>query len=233
MLGPPATIAPVPDLYIFADEAGELAFHDKSNRYFILTTVTLADCSLGDELLRLRRQLAWEHIETSPDFHASAEMQLVRDRVFDVLEGANFRIDATVFDKPKVLPRRRVSADHFYQFAWFYHLKYVAPRVVTQPDTRLLVVPATVANSKEKQQIFGQAVESVVGQTVNAEEVHCAFWRGQSDPCLWIADYCCWAIQRKWEHTWQGGPDVRSYNRIRHRIASEYDIFAAGQRQYY
>jgi hypothetical protein len=229
----PATIAQMPDLYIFADEAGELAFHAKSNRYFILTTVTLADCSLGDQLLQLRRQLAWERVETTPDFHATEELQAVRDRVFDVLEGADFRIDATIFDKPKVQPHRRISVDGFYQFAWFYHLRYVAPQVITDPATRLLVVPATIASSKQKQHIFAEAVRSVVSQTVNVAEASCAFWRGQSDPCLWVADYCSWAIQRKWEQTWQGGPDVRSYNRIHHHIASEFDIFAPGTKRYY
>jgi hypothetical protein len=50
------------DCYVFADEAGNFDFSSNpgASRYFILTTVTLSgDCSLGDDLMRLRRELAW------------------------------------------------------------------------------------------------------------------------------------------------------------------------------
>jgi hypothetical protein len=45
---------------------------------------------------------------------------------------------------------------------------------------------------------------------------------------LQVADYCNWAIYRKWE-----GEDVRSYDLIRSRILSEFDIFRTGTRHYY
>src|SRR5437762_6854021 len=95
------------EVYVFADEAGTLVFSPKTSRYFILTTVTLPDCSAGDALLALRRQLAWEAIETHPEFRASEEQQLVRDRVFKVLQGLHFRVDSTIFDKPKLWPANR------------------------------------------------------------------------------------------------------------------------------
>jgi hypothetical protein len=37
-----------------------------------------------------------------------------------------------------------------------------------------------------------------------------------SDPCLWAADYCTWAIQRKWERR-----DERAYELIAAAVASE------------
>jgi len=49
-----------------------------------------------------------------------------------------------------------------------------------------------------------------------------------ADPCLQIADYCAWAIQRKWERQ-----DLRSYDLIRAKIRSEYDLWAKGTDYYY
>jgi hypothetical protein len=46
-----------------------------------------------------------------------------------------------------------------------------------------------------------------------------AYWPAPSDPCLQVTDYCCWAIQRKWERK-----DDRSFDLIRHFIAKEQEI---------
>jgi hypothetical protein len=48
-------------------------------------------------------------------------------------------------------------------------------------------------------------------------------WPSASDPCLWVADYCTWAIQRKWERG-----DTRSDDLIKDRIRSEFDIWERG-----
>jgi hypothetical protein len=223
----------VADLYVFADEAGNMDFSPKkgSSRYWIVTTVTAADCAAGDALLDLRRRLAWEGVDVHPEFHATEELQPVRDRVFETLRDCQFRVDATIFEKRKVRPHRRALTDRFYEFAWFYHLKALAPRIMGAGD-RLLLVPATVAKSREKQVLFSEAVREAVGQLVKGD-ARCAFWAARTDPCLWVADYCSWAIQRKWEQTWEGKPDDRSQKLIADKIKSEFDIFARGTQTYY
>jgi len=220
------------DRYVFGDEAGTPRFHPKDSRYFILTTVTLPDCS-GDALLDLRRKLAWEGVDTHYAFHATEEQQLVRDRVFDVISGLNLSVDATIFEKRKVVPRNRTSEAYFYQFAWFYHLKYLCEYKLTHPDIRLLVVTATIGERKSRQQAFANAVRSVVAQVARVKEAQCAFWMGRSDPCLWLADYCSWALQRKWEHPGQPQPDLRSYELIKAKVRSEFNIFASGTTLHY
>jgi hypothetical protein len=45
---------------------------------------------------------------------------------------------------------------------------------------------------------------------------------------LQVADYCCWAIQRRWER----GLDVE-YMRIRSAITSEFDLNATKRMRYY
>jgi hypothetical protein len=44
-----------------------------------------------------------------------------------------------------------------------------------------------------------------------------------SEPCLVVADYCTWAIQRKWERN-----DTRSQILLGDKIASETEIEVSG-----
>jgi hypothetical protein len=53
-------------------------------------------------------------------------------------------------------------------------------------------------------------------------------WSDQPDPCLQVADYATWAIQRKHEKN-----DARSYNLIKDKIASEFQPFRVGTTTYY
>ncbi|MEN9873570.1 MAG: hypothetical protein RL186_467, partial [Pseudomonadota bacterium] len=47
----------MPNIFIFADEAGCFAFNRNENvsRYFILCTVSMNNCDVGTDLLELRR----------------------------------------------------------------------------------------------------------------------------------------------------------------------------------
>jgi hypothetical protein len=52
-----------------------------------------------------------------------------------------------------------------------------------------------------------------------------------ADPCLQVADFCAWAIQRKWESKdkW----DIRSFDLIKDRVTYEYDLFRPGNENFY
>jgi hypothetical protein len=220
-------------LYVFGDESGQLDFTPKTSRYFILTTVLVPDCRIFDRLLALRRQLAWEGLPCHPEFHATDELQPIRDRVFEVLRHLDFRIDATIFEKRKARPDLYTTGDRFYEHAWYYHFKFLAQQAIRDRSARLLVVPATLGERKKKQELFSEAVRVVVRQTARVREARCAFWRARADPGLWAVDYCSWAIQRKWEHLWQGTSDDRSYRLVRDKIGSEFDIYRRSAQTYY
>jgi hypothetical protein len=55
-----------------------------------------------------------------------------------------------------------------------------------------------------------------------------AFFPSMADPLLQVADYCTWAIQRKWE-----SGKTRSYDLIKHRITHEVDMWERGTKLYY
>ena len=214
--------------YVFADESGNFDFSRSASasRYFILVTLTLPDCSLGQEVLDLRRQLAWEGHGLETEFHATEDKQAVRDRVFALLATRDFRIDATILEKSKAKPTIRVTDERFYQLAWYLHMKYVAPLVIGAND-EVLVIGASIGTRRQRSG-FRSAVSDVARQVLPTARFQVASWSAASDPCLQVADYCAWALQRKWERA-----DDRSYRLIAPQIRTEFDAFAIGMVHYY
>lgn len=212
---------------MFADEAGNFDFsvQQGASRYFILATVTADHCRFGDRLLELRRELGWRGLHLERVFHATEDPQAVRDEVFAALSPMTLRVDATILEKRKAQPHLQ-SEQGLYKMAWFLHFKHVAPRIATRSD-RLMVV-ASRLGTKKKRGSFHSAIDDVVDQVAPCHAYRVAFWPNESDPCLQVADYCTWAIQRKWERD-----DTRSYELIEDKIASEFDVWASGTRFYY
>ena len=218
----------MPRKYIFADESGNFDFSTGpgASKYFIITTVATLDCGVGNALLELRRELAWRGQGLDSEFHAATDQQAIRNEVFCILAGGGFRIDATLLEKSKAQPSIRPSDDRFYKTAWYLHMKYVAKRVANAQD-ELLVVGASLGTKKRKQ-IFHSAIQDVIWQVAPTLNHRVAHWSAMSDPCLQVTDYCCWAIQRKWERG-----DTRSYAVIENFIESEFDVFRSGATHYY
>ena len=214
---------------VFADEFGNFDFSLKvgASRYFSLTTVTFFDDQQARaDLQDLRSDLAWEGVAHSGPFRASTDQQVIRDRVFAVLEPHNFRVDATMLEKRKVNPQLQSSRTRFYQYAWWLHMKHVAPRIANAND-ELLVIAASIGTKKELGG-FQRSVRDVMERVSPSITTTTAQWPANTDTGLQIADYCSWAIQRKWVRN-----DVRSYDLTRDKIRSEFDAFSKGSTYYY
>lgn len=221
----------MPNKFIFADEAGCFTFNRDPNvsRYFILCTVAMDECSIGTELLELRRRLAWEEYELGEYFHATTDKQAVRDEVFKTLLKRPFTIQATIMEKSKAQPQVTKSRDRFYKTGYFFHFKHgAAPEL--KVDSELLVTTASIGTRKEKA-AFQDAVADVMRQTNKTRKWKADFMPAHADPCLQIADYCAWAIQRKWESKDQW--DTRSYDIIKNRISYEFDLWSLGNKHHY
>lgn len=214
--------------YVFADEAGDLTFTRNQNvsRYFIVCTVAMDDCFVGDRLLELRRQLTWEKLDLGEYFHASENKQIVRDRVFDLIRQCDFTVDATILEKSKAQPQTRETAHRFYQYGWYYHMKHIAPRLLNG-KTEMLITAAAIGTKRERA-YFNAAINDVAQQTSRDKQFATAFPPSSAEPCLQVADYCAWAIRRKWEMQ-----DLRSYRLISDKIVREYDLWKRGTTHHY
>lgn len=223
------TIHIVARIYVFADEAGNFDFNTKSgaSTWFILGSVTLEDPATGDRLLALRRELAWQGVALESSFHATEDLQIVRDEVFRLLQQEEFRIDYTAVEKRKTIPRLQADKERFYKQAWFMHFRYVA-RGIADWDDELLVVAASLGTRKRRR-AMRVALEDVVDQSARfCRSYQAAFWPAESDPCLQVADYVTWAAQRKYERG-----DTKSYELIADKISTEFRPFDAGNTYYY
>ncbi len=55
-------------------------------------------------------------------------------------------------------------------------------------------------------------------------------WSAATSPLLQVADYCAWAVQRKWE---RNPSDTEAYDLIQVKIASEFGVFRRSAATYY
>jgi hypothetical protein len=215
-------------IYVFADEAGNFDFsrNRDASKYFILTTVTATDCAVGDALAELRRTMSWEGYDLPEGFHARHDPKPRRARVFGALAPLAFRVDATIIEKAKAMPKIRPTTDRFYQYAWYLHFKYVAPQIAG-PKDELHVVAATL-ETKAKRARFHAAVKDVVRQVSPVASFKTDSWAAATDPCLQAADYACWAVGRKWEHG-----DPTALGLMAGKVRSEFPVFKHGTKLYY
>lgn len=216
--------------FVFTDEAGCMTFAKGPNisRYFLICTVQMDDCVLGAKVLNLRRRLAWNGLHLDADqFHATTDPEEVRDAMFDLLAKNQFRVDATLLEKSKAQPQLREDELKFYKHAWFFHFKAIGPRLLDPADNRLMLQTASIGTRK-KRKVFLSAINDVVQQSIPGTEFRCSFWPSSTDPCLQVADYFAWAIQRAWEKG-----DRRRLEQIQDKVATQYDLFRSGKTHYY
>lgn len=206
-------------VYLFGDEAGNFDFSEGpgASRYFILVTVTMGDCQAGDRIQALRRRLAWRGVHLGAVLHATEDPQPVRDEVFRTLRRCDMRIDATIVAK-RSLPMSMRSGPQLYRYAWHEHFSRIAGEIAG-PEDRLLAV-ASDLGTRKRRGAFHLAVDDAVRASACSPH-RVAFWPNMSEPCLVLADYCTWAIQRRWERE-----DWRSHELIAEKIASEVQIMS-------
>jgi len=157
--------------------------------------------------------------------HATDDSPAVRNEVYRLIAPGAFRIDATAFEKRKAMPHLH-SELGLYKIAWFLHFRYIARHIVSRSD-RLLVVAAQIG-TKRRRGAFHNAVDDVVQQVNPCRAYRVAFWPSPSDPCLWLADYCTWALQRDWELG-----DATALNLVRRNVTSNMDMWSWGTKYYY
>lgn len=235
-------------LYIFLDESGNFDFSPTGTKYFLLTCISTVNplkdrdafSNLKYEVLGLGGSQEY--------FHATEDKQFVRDRVFNLIRGLkDFEIDSVIAQKNKTNwslyeePQLGAKADKAFSFKTkqveerFYKqisetlLQYVVHRYISFKKIRpekIIIIFDTVFNpnkqefvKKHLKQYFKQRFEIV--PYINFHQI-------KADINCQIADYCGWALMRKWENN-----DLRSYSLISGRISSELPIFERGKTTYY
>jgi Protein of unknown function (DUF3800) len=219
----------VPTLHLHLDESGNFSFKPTGTKYYVFTAAWTYDpAPLAQDLLALRFALLKQGHDLHR-FHATTDKQVNRDAVVRVLSTHdNWRFAAVVIEKSKVYPELR-EPHHFYpQFAGSV-LKYVFHRHVAEGTDSVLVFTDTLPVQR-----FRDAVEKAIKLTCRHElpaNVRFGSYHHPAASNCWIqvADYCSWAVFKKWEHG-----DVRTYEQLRARLAEpELDALRAGMDHFY
>lgn len=167
------------------------------SRYFIVCTVIIKDTLLIKELHDLRLALVGSGHRLLDYFHASEDNVPVREAVFNVICRHDISIQASIFDKHKAELNIRSDRFVFYKIACFSHFK-ACSALMYGNDKKTLMTFASVGTGKEKT-IFQSAVRESIQKTGSNATVTTDFRPSHADHGLQIADYCAWAILRKWE----------------------------------
>ena len=228
-------------LFLFLDESGNLDFSKNGSRYWSLTAFCTFHPSQGKEAFLNYLYTLADSGQGQEHFHASEDKQSVRDEVFRLLGalGDGHEIHYVVAEKCKATPslyRANVlrrgklcsvkDETRFYRTVCRALLTYVfgCPRFKHAQKT---VVVLSCLFNREKQQAIRKALSQELTSRAKVPfEIY--FHENKSDLNCQLADYCGWAITRKWELG-----DRRSYDLVRTKIRNEFDIFARGTAKHY
>lgn len=214
-------------VYIFLDESGNFDFSPGGTKHLILGCVVYRrSCPLYSEMMDLRYDLMEEGHDIER-FHATSDRQEIRDRVFQVIAKHldSIEIHSLIVEKAKTAPSLR-EMSKFYPRMLGYLLSYVFKKLREYDE--VIVITDTIPVSKQR-----KAVEKAVKTTLAAVLPTDARYRiyhhdSRSNIGIQIADYCTWAIQRRWKDE-----DERSYELVCAAVRSEFDIFKTGATRFY
>jgi hypothetical protein len=91
-----------------------------------------------------------------------------------------------------------------------------------------LYVAVSSLQLAEGKQVVRNEVNDVVEQCAKTTNRIVTFVRNSSDPCLQVADYGAWAVQRKFE-----SGDRAPFDMIADRVKSQFQAWKGGRTLYY
>ncbi len=165
-------------------------------------------------------ELKYDLLEEGTDieyFHAAEDKQAVRNRVFTMIEASlhTLRIDTLVVDKSKIQQSLH-GIERFYPELLGRLLRHLFASLRPGLHQDVIIVTDSIPLKRQR-----RAVEKAVKKTLSrclpeGLKYRMLHHASKSNFGLQVADYCNWAVFRKWERN-----DTRSYDLIKDAIESE------------
>ncbi len=162
-------------------------------------------------------------------FHCCEDNSYIKKKVFEIIEEnlLEIRIDSLIIRKCKTGPALRVE-EKFYSTMLGYLLRYIMEPIDFQIVEEVCVITDSLP-TKRKKSAFKKAIKTRLSKSIsNTASYRIYHHSSAAHYGLQIADYCNWAIMRKWERG-----DDEYYSRIKSAITSEFEIFRNGRVKYY
>lgn len=224
-------------LFIFIDESGNFDFSPNGTKYFVLSSVSTLN-PLGKERLE---EIKYDLMKNGNDleyFHAAEDKQSVRNLVYSFIEDMkDIEIDSVIVQKNKTNPSLYVSTkkkkpkkgEKLYTLALQTLLQYIFHRYNNSAKVDQVVIVLSSIFDVNKRELIKKIIKIYLKQ-IFSNPFYLYFHQNRSDKNTQIADYCCWAIYKKWTDG-----EIRPYSAVNkgNKIKSEFDIFKTGKTIYY
>ena len=214
--------------YIFLDESGNFDFESPETRYFVMTSVSMYRPFPVCEALDSCKH---DFLEDGLDieyFHCSPDKNHVRERVMGLIADhlEDMRIDSLIVEKRETPPELREER-RFYLETLVRLLKNVLPEEQVLNTEQVIVITDAIPVKKNR-----KAFEKVIKDTLAEKLKRGVKYRvlhhsSRSHYGLQVADYCCWAVFRKWQRG-----ETAHYDRIKGAVRNEFSIFRNGRNGY-
>lgn len=223
-------------LFIFIDESGNFDFSPKGTKYFLLSSVSTLN-PLGKEKLEKIKYDLMKNGKDREYFHAAEDKQFVRDQIYSFIENLeDIEIDSVIVQKNKTNPSLYISEKKksekgggLYTIALQTLLQYIFCRYSNSAKVDQVIIVLSSIFDANKRELIKKTIKIYLKQKF-IKPFYLYFHECRSDKNTQIADYCCWAIYRKWTDG-----EMRPYNAVKkgNKIKSEFDIFQTGTIIYY
>ena len=208
-----------PCVYIFLDESGNFDFRESGSRYLVMTCVEMCRPFPGWELLDDYKYRCIENGMDIEYFHCYADRKHVRNTVFNVIAQHldNMRISCVVIEKTRVSPMVH-EPKRLYQWMLDYLLGRVLAGEVNAEVKDVIVITDTIPVNERRKAIVQSIQLAVARNQPPNMKYRILHHQSRTHYGLQIADYCCWAIFRKWE-----SGDCSWYDRISPAVNGEFN----------
>lgn len=217
-------------LHLHLDESGDLNFSPRGSRYYLFAAVWTYNplpLAIQLQLLRFRLLKQGSNIEK---FHASSDHRRIRQLVISkMLSSSDWKFAAVVVQKNRVPPKDREHLGSFYSRFATMPLSLVLRGPIREHAHNVLVY-----TDRFPEQCNRELTEKAIKIACRAElpsgfPFHVYHHASASNLWLQIADYCAYAIARKWEKG-----DLSLYTLLqRHLAKGEADVLRAEPTEYY
>lgn len=185
--------------YVFLDESGDFDFGAQGSAYFVVTSVTMHRPIEIDSALSEYR---YERLDSGFDteyFHCARDTYAVRDRVFDIIASHRdrLRIDCLIVKKAKIEVALRPMVQ-FYPRMVGRLLTQVIRRTAAADGGRMVIVTDRIPVKRTRKAVERSIREALPSSVRGPGGYDIHHHESRSHFGLQVADYCCWAIQRKW-----------------------------------
>ena len=210
--------------YVFIDESGNMDFAPTGTQYFVLTSVSM---NRPFPIYRALDAYRYDRLEQGFDcerFHCSEDSPSVRQAVFDRIasELDGVRIDCLVVAKTKVDPALQ-DERRFYPEMLSRLLRSVLQSELSRgAESFVIITDALPVRKMRRAHAKGVqlAIAEMLPANVDYRVLHHA---SASHYGLQVADYCSWAVYRKWQRN-----ETAYYDILKDAIRIELEAVEAG-----